>query len=192
MWMGLAIDSVSDSLLFERVRRGDTVAFEALTRRHYRAAYAVALGVLGYRMDAEDACHDGFLQALRRWESCRQPDRFAQWICQIVRNQARTLARSARVRRTEPLEGHDAADGQDVDRALIQSELEGRLESALSQLTAVQREVLVLAEVDEWPHGRIAEFLEISEGMSRQHLFQARKALRATLGVETLEEYRHG
>ncbi len=189
--MGVANDSESDSLLFARVKGGDAVAFEVLARRHYRAAYAVALGVLGHRMDAEDACQDGFLQALRRWDTCRQPERVAQWICQIVRNQARTLARSAQVRRTEPIENHETADRQDVGRALLQSELEARLESALALLPPVQREVVVLFDVDDWSHGRIAELLAISEGMSRQHLFQARKTLRATLGVETLQEYRH-
>ena len=74
----------SDAELVERSRRGDTAGFDALVRRHYGAAYVVALSLLGNGMDAEDVCQDAFLKALDRLEECRQPDRFAAWLIRIV------------------------------------------------------------------------------------------------------------
>ena len=78
-----------DAVLVARARRGEPAAFEALVRRHYRAAFAVALAVLGNRMDAEDVCQDAFVVAAERLDECRQPEKFAAWLLQVVRNRAR-------------------------------------------------------------------------------------------------------
>src|SRR5690606_40000558 len=40
-----------DARLVERARAGEASAFEELVRRHLRAAYAVALGVVGERSE---------------------------------------------------------------------------------------------------------------------------------------------
>lgn len=41
-----------------RAQRGDADAFEALVRAHLRAAYSVALAVVGRQADAEDVAQD--------------------------------------------------------------------------------------------------------------------------------------
>src|SRR5689334_11779852 len=79
----------TDATLVARSRDGDGGAFETLVRRHYRAAYSVALAQTTNSADAEDVCHDAFVRAAERLSECRQPDRFAQWLCAIVRNHAR-------------------------------------------------------------------------------------------------------
>jgi RNA polymerase sigma-70 factor (ECF subfamily) len=184
-----------DALLVERARRGDPAAFETLVRRHYRAAYAVALAVLGDGMDAEDACHDGFLQALERLDQLRRPDRFAGWLLQIVRNRARNLRGYLKVRSTIPLDAEIAGadDENDGPAAPVErAELRRELEAALGTLTEVQREVVLLHDMEGWKHREIAEALGLSEGMSRQHLMAARRALRQRLGLEFLEEHSDG
>jgi RNA polymerase sigma-70 factor (ECF subfamily) len=75
--------------------------------------------------------------------------------------------------------------GSDAERA----ELRGSLELALAQLSEVQREVVLLHDLEGWKHREIAESLAISEGMSRQHLMAARRALRERLGGNLLKEY---
>src|SRR5438105_2856223 len=65
-----------DAELVAHIRHGDAVAADELVRRHFRAAYAVALALLGNAMDAEDVCQDAFVRALERIEKCRKPDRF--------------------------------------------------------------------------------------------------------------------
>jgi RNA polymerase sigma-70 factor (ECF subfamily) len=63
-----------------------------------------------------------------------------------------------------------------------------RLVAVLSKITPAQREVVLLHDLQGWTHPEIAESLGISEVMSRQHLFVARKALRALLGEGKQEE----
>lgn len=180
---------LDDATLVERAREGDAPAFEVLVRRHFRAAYAVALAQLGNAMDAEDVCQDAFLRALKRLDDCRHPDRFSGWLLRIVRNRAHNYRDYRRVRDGLPLERSNASEPARGPEALRRSRLRSRLESALACLTPIQREVVLLYDLEGWRHREIAETLEISEVMSRQHLYVARRKLRRELGEEALEEY---
>lgn len=181
--------SVTDAFLVEQARSGSAPAFEELVRRHFRAAYAVALAILGNQMDAEDVCHDGFLKALERLDDCRNPDKFAAWLLQIVRNRARNYRAYRKVRDAVPLEFAVAASRGDSARDVEQNELHRLLQHALGKLTDVQREVVLLHDMEGWKHREIAEALGISEVAARQHLFVARKQLRETLGTQVAKEY---
>lgn len=181
-----------DAELVARTLGGDPGALETLVRRHYRTAYLTALAVMGNGVDAEDACHDAMVRAAARLEECREPDRFGGWLRTIVRNHARNLLARRAVREGPPLDAVAPAVEATAHRRLDRAELRGRLEHAIAMLTPVQREVLLRHDLDDWPHDAIAESLGTSVGMSRQHLFQARKRLREILGTATLEEYRDG
>ena len=63
---------------------------------------------------------------------------------------------------------------------------------ALDELRHTQLPLLLLHDLEGWDHGAIAEVIGTSPGMSRQHLFHARRRLRELLGDSLLEDYRHG
>jgi RNA polymerase sigma-70 factor (ECF subfamily) len=178
----------TDAKLVADTCAGDALAFEALVRRHYRAAFAVALAHTGNQADAEDVCHDAFVRAAERLEDCRQPDRFAQWLCAIVRNRAHNLVAHARVRRASPLAPDTAPSRDSPARDAELSDLRARLLNALAQLPPIQREVVLLHDLHGWSHDEIAGVIGTSSGMSRQHLFKARKRLRGTLGERSSED----
>jgi RNA polymerase sigma-70 factor (ECF subfamily) len=178
----------TDAQLVAGACAGDATAFEALVRRHYRAAFSVALAHTGHHADAEDVCHDAFVRAAERLQDCRQPDRFAQWLCAIVRNRAHNVVARGRVRRASPLEPDTAASIENPARDAELSELRGRLARALSALPPVQREVVLLHDLHGWSHDEIAGAIGTSTGMSRQHLFKARKRLRGALGERSSED----
>ncbi|MBK8229299.1 MAG: RNA polymerase sigma factor [Candidatus Eisenbacteria bacterium] len=180
----------ADAELVARARKGDGAGFDALVRRHYRAAYAVALAVLGRRDDAEDICQEAWIRVLERIDDCRDPSRFVYWMLQIVRNRARNHLAYRKVRHASSLEEtpeHAAPTtaGSDVL-------LRGRLEAALGELTEVQREVVLLHDLEGFEHREIGESLGISEVMSRQHLFRARQQLRGILGERARDDLRIG
>ena len=185
----MGTDTPSDSELVARALQGDTTAFDGLVRRHYRAAFSIALAQTGSRADAEDAVHDAFIRAADRLGECRAPDRFAHWLATIVRNHARNLMSRGIFRRTAPLLPHTAAARDDPARDAEVAELRQRLEAALGLLTAVQREVVLLHDMDGWSHADIATVIGTSEGMSRQHLFHARRRLRQALGENSSMEH---
>lgn len=186
----------SDAGLVTRARGGDPAAREALVRRYLRPAYAVALSLVRNVADAEDLAQDALVGALGRLEQCREPERFAGWLFQGVRNRALNHVEQRRAR-TAHLDGIPRGEwtGAEAPPVLLRRRLLG----ALEQLKPVQREVVLLHDLESWTHAEVASALEISEGMSRQHLFVARKAMRQWLGdeqrmagVETPGEVRDG
>ena len=183
---------ISDASLVARARRGHSSAFEALVRRHYRVSYTVARAILENGMDADDVCQDAFVKALERLDDCRQPEKFLAWLLQIVRNRARNFLDYRRVRLAQPLDTIDVASSLNPHRDAERSELHGTLEKALGKLSEVQREIVLLHDLEGWKHREIGETLGLSEGAARQHLFAARRKLRELLGPETLKEHSNG
>lgn len=183
-------DVSSTAELVERVRRGEIAAFETLVRLHYGTAYAIALALTGHTMDAEDVVQDAFVRALERIDTC-QPDRFTGWLLTIVRNRAHTVREYERVRAADVLEIVDPPSLDRTDSAAERGELAQALEAALAELSPIQREIVLLHDLEDWRHREIADALGISEVMSRQHLFQARRVLRSSLGRTELKEYLH-
>ena len=170
--------SASDQSLVRKAQAGDSQAFGTLVGRYMRAAYAVSLSVTGRHDDAEDAAQEGFMVALERLDDCRNPDRFAGWLLTIVRNRARNLVRREVLRDTDTVPETTAARGRTPDKVAEHAELQERLGSALQRLSEVQREIVLLHDLEGWRHREIAEYLGVPSGTVRSHLHFARKLLR--------------
>ncbi len=172
-------------------RSGDSEACAILVRRHLRAAYLVALSIVGRSADAEDVAQEAFKVAFEQLESCREPARFSGWLVSIVRSRALNALKQRKTREHRAMDGHADQKEEQVGHT-DQLALRQSLLRALSQLTPIQREVVLLHDLDGWTHLDIAVALSISEVMSRQHLFNARATLRKLLEGELREEVAHG
>ncbi|MDT8340890.1 MAG: sigma-70 family RNA polymerase sigma factor [Longimicrobiales bacterium] len=170
-----------DGELVRRARLGDEEAYSLLVGRYMRPAYLVALSVTRSHPDAEDAAQEAFLVALQRLEECRNPDRFGGWLMTIVRNRSRNLLRREALRETSEVPAGARSGDPLPDRVAERGELEETLQGALDALTPVQREVVLLHDLEGWKHREIAERLGLPSGTVRSHLHFARKALRARL-----------
>jgi RNA polymerase sigma-70 factor (ECF subfamily) len=172
-------DAISTADLVRRATRGDVRAFDALARAFLRPAYAVALAVVGRPADAEDVAQEALVTALERIDTCRHPERFGPWVLQCVRNRARNWVAHRKLVDVAAdggaVEASQPADGE-------RGALRRQLLDALEAVTPVQREVVLLHDLEGWTHAEIASALEISEVSSRQHLFVARRTLRSRLG----------
>lgn len=180
---------MSDAELVDLVLEGRADAFEALVRRHLDAAWAVAIARTGCPEDAQDVCQDAFLAALERLPGLRDRTRFPGWLLGIVRNRALNLVRARRVRDALPLETAAAAEGgpspsREAERAVLKDDLR----EALDRLTPIQRQVVLLHDVEGWRHMEIADRTGLAEGTVRYHLHQARKALQERLAGRYAKE----
>jgi RNA polymerase sigma-70 factor, ECF subfamily len=164
--------------LVRRALRGEAEAFTDLVRAYLRPAYSVALSVLGRPADAEDIAQDAFMKAFASLESCREPEHFAAWLFQIVRNRARNLLDSRRLRDVASDEGKVLEFARPAPEA---AGMRDALLSALAELDDDKRSVVLLHDLENWTHAEIAQTLNISEVHSRQHLFRARQILRTKL-----------
>ena len=178
-------DQMKDGKLVRLARAGDGAAFGLLVQRYMRAAYAVAYSVTGRHEDAEDAAQEAFMVALSRLEECRSPGKFAGWLMTIVRNRSRNLVRRETLRSTDQVPVSARSKTPGPDRVTERAELRGRLDAALNELPEVQREIVLLHDLEGWKHREIAERLEIPSGTVRSHLHFARKMLRLELADES-------
>jgi RNA polymerase sigma-70 factor, ECF subfamily len=182
----VAIDS-SDAELVGRTLAGDTTAYAELVRRYRRAALARALAVLGDSFEAEDVAQDSFVQAYDQLATCRDPGRFGAWMLTITHRAALNRARSIRRRRAVPMDATAAESGaygaaeNAGSETLDRGELQQKLTRALAELSPVQREVVLLADLEDWSHAEIADKTGVSVAMSRRHLSDARRKLRTLL-----------
>ncbi len=178
-----------DTVLVARARRGDAAALEILVRRYLRPAYIVALSVVRSAADAEDVAQEALMGALHRLDQCREPDRFARWLFTAVRHRAFNYLEQRKLRGAL-LSSQLPEEARQVDPAIIR--LRKRLLASLEKISETQRQVVLLHDLEEWTHAEIAASLDISEVMSRQHLFVARRLLREHLANDFLQETKHG
>ena len=184
-------ETPGDGELVEKARRGDERAFGLLVQKYQRAAYAVAYSVTGRHEDSEDAAQEAFLVALERLEECRSPERFAGWLMTIVRNRARNLVRREVLRETDQVPVSASAGTPTPDKDAELTELKDVLGDALRALPEVQRQVVLLHDLEGWKHREIADRIGLPSGTVRSHLHFARKALRDALaGREAIEDRR--
>ncbi|MEZ4416343.1 MAG: sigma-70 family RNA polymerase sigma factor [Gemmatimonadota bacterium] len=171
----------TESNLVARALDGDAAAFAALAELHFDAAFAVALAITGVREDAEDAVQEGLVRAWRRLRQCRHPERFRAWLLSVVRTVALNAIAHRSRRTMVSLSEAIPAQTPRPDHRVLRGELRDRLEAALQWLTPVQRQVLLLYDLEGFRHRDVAELLDISETMSRRHLSDARAAMRRHL-----------
>lgn len=160
-----------------------------LVRRYTRPAYGIALGIMKEPSDAEDVVQDAFVKALERLEDC-DPEKFGAWFLRVVRNRAHSVRRYLGVRDAAPLDAVPTASSlPGPHRESERSELRRQLVEAMGELTEVQRQVVLLHDLQGWKHREIGEMLDLPTGTVRAHLFHARRALREH---EALKRSREG
>ncbi len=181
-----------------RARSGDVEAFNVLVERFQRAAFVVALRMLGDRDLAEDVTQDAVLSAFRHIKQFRGGS-FRVWLLRIVTNQCLDYWRAQQRRPSVSLDvllapateetGGEAARN---DAALIdpawdptmlaeRHELQAFIERALLALPEDQRLAVVLCDVEGLSYDEIAEVTRTNVGTVKSRLARGRARLRDLL-----------
>jgi RNA polymerase sigma-70 factor (ECF subfamily) len=195
--------STQTALVFA-AQAGDQKAFEALVGAHRRELLVHCYRMIGSFYDAEDLVQETLLRAWEKRATLTSPEAYRAWLYRIATNLCLDQLRSA-TRRSLPPQSHPMSDPNgpvpphlrepiwlepfpDELLADKDSDPQERAESrerislafliALHQLTPVQRAVLLLREVLEWPASEVAEWLNLSVPAVNSALQRARRALK--------------
>jgi RNA polymerase sigma-70 factor (ECF subfamily) len=149
-------------------------AFLRLADDHLDAAYRLARAILRDPAEAQDATHDAFLQAWRKWSTLRDPSRFESWFDRILVNSCRNRLRSASRWRATDISTEVALAtgdpfGQTHDRDVIGA--------ALATLSVDHRIVVALRYYRDLPVDEIASRLDIPPGTVQSRLHYALERL---------------
>ena len=168
--------------LVRAAQSGDPAALEDLIAGSYRAAYTLALRLMGNPDDAAEATQEAYIRMVRGLRRFREVGAFPTWLFKIVSNVCMTEMRK-RSRRDIPVEVdtmEDPAPGDAEDEAVgrvFWAELEG----AVRQLPEVYRSVVVLRDIYGLSGEETAQVLGVSSGAVKVRLHRARRRLRDEL-----------
>jgi RNA polymerase sigma-70 factor (ECF subfamily) len=183
-----ADDSAETRQLLERVQAGDAAAFERLCERHR----GLLLEFLGHRfdprlrarVDPSDVVQETQMEAHRRISDylTRRPMPFHLWLRKTAYERLRMLQRrhlGAGLRaagREAALPEESSAGlaqklvsrGSQPGQALERAERAAQVRRALAQLSAEDREVLLMRNFEELPYDEIAVLLDVTPAAARQ------------------------
>ncbi|HXF44064.1 MAG TPA: RNA polymerase sigma factor [Candidatus Paceibacterota bacterium] len=172
--------------LVKKAQNGQKEAFGTLYDKHLPAIYRFILLKVGNEPDAEDICHQVFLNAWQNIESYRfQGFPFSSWLYRIARN---AVIDHWRTRKTDvdielvssTLLSDAPALGEQLDDKLGIE----RVWRALKKLDDDHQSLLVMKFVNELSNKEVAEILGKSEGAVRVTQHRALKQLKKILEEE--------
>lgn len=172
------MDAERERALIGSCRKGNRDAYADLVHEHSGRVFAICLGMLGDRHDAEDVAQQALLRGFMEIESLRDSQRFGAWIAQIARHLCIDTIRRRKVR-VLPQAEETSTNRTPGDY--------GALKRALARLSPDYRMPLLLFYFDGRSTRSIAETLGVSQATIQTRLSRARRKLREYLGSEDLE-----
>jgi RNA polymerase sigma-70 factor (ECF subfamily) len=173
--------------LVERAKRGDHDAYEALVRRHERAAFRTAYLLVGSAADAEDVAQDALVKAYRALGGFRTGSPFRPWLLRIVGNEARNHRRASgrrafhhgRAAALEPLASEPAADAE-----LLRREDRRRLLAAVDALPRGERLAVAARYFAGLTDEEIGAALGVPRAAVKMRAWRGLQKLRRELGED--------
>jgi RNA polymerase sigma-70 factor (ECF subfamily) len=173
-----------EEALVERARKGDAEAFKALFDRHVGAVRRFLRDVLRDSAAADEATQETFVRAHAMLARLEQRARMKAWLLGIARN----IAFEHRRARRDEVELDDAEapiqaviPSPDPERVLLDRELERQFDTALGQLSAHRRAVLVLRLDHGLSYEEIAALMNWTLPMVKNEIHRARLKLREAM-----------
>ncbi|SHL86134.1 RNA polymerase sigma factor [Phytopseudomonas punonensis] len=179
----------SDADLLRRYRGGDAVAFTRLYERHRLGLFRFLLGLCGDHAVAEEVFQDTWMSLIRSESLQREAAvLFKTWLYQIARNRLIDHWRKhgKRQQREDMFDEqlHDQASGDpDPERQLSLSQDQARIQAALDELPADQREVFLLRAHADLQLHEIAELTHTPAETVKSRLRYAMQKLRRLLSA---------
>ncbi len=177
------------SRLIEEARTGNREAQQAVYELFAPRIFNFLVRLSGSRQEAEDATQQTFLSVLQQLHKLRDTRQLESWIYRIARNE---IYQKFRRKKPESLEnaGLNSEANQieeerphaNPEKLVLNSELRGRLESALGKLPLKSREVFILAVIQGLAYREISTIVGRSLLSVKTDIYRARLQLRADLG----------
>jgi len=169
-----------DSILLEKIRKGDSLAFELLIRRYEKPLYDFVVRSLWDTDMAEDIVQGTFVKVFLKSNQFRGEAKFKTWLFQIAINQIRNLYRSKKRNPIDLIQDTDinaVPDLQTVTGEFLNVEKKQLMRQLINQLPAKQKNVLLLRVYQELKFEDIAEVTGSPVGTVKANYHHAVKSL---------------
>jgi RNA polymerase sigma-70 factor (ECF subfamily) len=181
-----------DVALVERVRAGDTAAYDTLVHKYERQIFRIAQHITQNREDAEDVMQDAFVKGFQKLDQFQGNSKFYTWLVRIAVNESLMRLRKRRTGKMVSIDEDLETEEGTVPRDLAdwapnpednynQAELAEILRKTIQGLPPGFRVVFVLRDVDGLSTEETAETLGLSIPAVKSRLLRARLQLRERL-----------
>jgi RNA polymerase sigma-70 factor (ECF subfamily) len=172
--------------LLERCRQGDGLAWEALVRRYQNRVYGLALHYMRNEDEARDLAQEIFIRIYRMLDRVGSAETFVPWMLRVGRNLC--IDRIRRVRARPPASDLPVEEGFDIaspsggpEENAARSEKAKLVYEAMGRMSEINREMILLKEIQGLTLGEISEMLSIPLGTAKTRSMRARLELARTV-----------
>lgn len=169
-----------DRELLDRALAGDILAFEELVEPNQKRIYNLCLRMMRNPQDAEDMAQEALLKAWRNLRNFKFKAAFSTWLHRIAVNtcldairRRKESAKSIQELDEQGISIPDPSSGGFDEKVVVQN----HIQTALTQLDANSRSVIVLYDVQGYSYEEIASILVCPVGTVRSRLSRARKKM---------------
>ena len=160
------------------IRRGNDVFFEQLYDRYFSKVYYQCLSYVKNKDLAKDLAQEVFIKVYDRLAKFNFKASFTTWIYKVTRNYCFDYLRKEKKFIDIPPEEADLLGiTEPPDSEIIQIEKD-RLQLILGELSAIDRELLMLKYGYDWQIDEIAEVTELSEGAIKMRIKRAKAKIK--------------
>jgi RNA polymerase sigma-70 factor (ECF subfamily) len=196
-----------DAALIERVKLGDTKAFEMLVVKYQRRIERLIGRMVRDTDLVPDIAQETFIRAYRAIPQFRGESAFYTWLYRIAVNTAKKalmelkrdplVSESSRASRDDEDETsrveNELSDGETPDAVLASKQIASAVNFAIDALSEELRQAITLREIEGLSYEEIAEIMDCPIGTVRSRIFRAREAiaqrLRPLLGTRSDERW---
>jgi RNA polymerase sigma-70 factor, ECF subfamily len=172
-----------ENQLFDTLKAGDITAFEMLFRTYYQPLCNYAYTFVQDHDEAEEIVQSTFLQVWEKKSTLEIRTGVKPYLYAMVRNACLNVLKHEKVKQqhAEVELAFGERSSELVSRAVIASELEGKIYRAMEALPEQCRLVFKLSRFEELKYAEIAEQLNISIKTVENHMGKALKIMREQL-----------
>ena len=175
-----------DAKLIQEILSGNQEAFTNLVRIYQKQIHAFAWRMMGDFHLAEEITQDTFLQAYKKLDTLREPNRFAAWLQAIVENCCYAYYRKTH----PPITSIDSIPEAEIERLYYKRYLDEQREvkatekrhkvvkHLLNKLPENEHTVITLHYLGEMRCEDISDFLNVPLNTIKSRLHRARKRLK--------------
>ena len=181
----------NDSVLIEKIKNGNKMAFNFLMNKYYSRVYASLLSFTKSHEDSQDLTQQTFLKVWQQLKTFRGDSAFFTWVYRIAINLAKNHVSSAGFKKQNINTSIEDADIEiksfdDAELSLIHEQSLKEIRIFINNLPESLRTAFTLREQDGLSYEEISKITDTPIGTVRSRIFRARESILEHINEELI------
>lgn len=167
-------------------KKGDQEAFRNLVDAYSNFAFSTAFKILNHEEEAKDIVQESFITVWKKIDSFNPEMNFSNWLYRIIVNKCYDVLRKKKKQRMsypdeQNWDAFGMTDDDETEKNINNREFSEILQKLTLNLSAKQKIVFVLCDLDELSQDEVAEITGLSKTRIKSNLNHARRNIQLML-----------